>query len=92
MYSFVERLGLSEKDNLIDYNTGVFKIKLDIQNKKIIAKTNSLWEKHIEDFVKASKIAWKYEDKDFAIHDNSVIIKLNYDILLNYLDTIIVFI
>ena len=93
MYSFIDRLGLEENDNLINYYVGVFEIKLNIPEKEIIINYNLLWKKNINEILNTTKNAWEYKEEDIKkISDSQIIINMNFEILINYLDKIIIFI
>lgn len=87
-----ERMGLFPQDNLLNYNVGPLKVTLCPWSEKItVLSPFSKWNYLLNFFLETAKEAWELSEDQIFLHDNVLIIALNYETLKLYTAHAIVF-
>lgn len=79
-YHYMERLGLNENDNKIDYDVGVFQIKLSPWEQEIHIICNDKWKSDIPHISEIIIYAWECEESQLNfIEEGDIKIKIKYN-------------
>jgi len=90
-FAYSERMLGLDSDNLIIYDAGPINISISGWSEEITIKTDERWEYLLEEVIEVVGKAWGVQDEDIIQKVNPIVIKLNYKILLRYIEHSIIF-
>lgn len=92
-FYYSERNLGEESDNQISYEVGPMSISISGWSEEIIISTSKQWSYLLPEVLETARLAWELKDEDIKIEEKEcrIIIKLNYKILLLYIEHNIIF-